>query len=497
MVFKNRYLHLGEDFYQRIAPEPVAQPELIIFNHGLAGEFAGSLREMDEQTLAQLFSGNQLHESCVPLAMAYAGHQFGQFNPALGDGRAIYLGEVTCLAGGSLDVQLKGSGPTRFSRGGDGRSALGPVLREYLLSEAMHKLGVPTTRALAAVTTGEQVAREQFVPGAVITRVASSFIRVGSFQYFAAQQDIGLIQNLADYVIERNYPELSPQENIYLAFFRAAVRRQAELIARWMCLGFIHGVMNTDNMSVAGETIDYGPCAFMDFFRYDQTYSFIDKRGRYAYQQQPAIGLWNLTRLAEALLPLFDEDVDIAVEQATSVLETYTPAYEAAWLSGMRAKLGLTAIRDDEQDKSLADALLDVMAESRADFTLCFHALSQLDRQADDKDQALRALFSKSDAPDSPHTIEGWLKRWRLRLELESETDLDRQARMRAANPMYIPRNHQVEAVIRAAEDHHNFEPFHALHEVLQKPFDYQKGKDAYLQPPKPEEEIKNTFCGT
>ncbi|MDH5693197.1 MAG: YdiU family protein [Gammaproteobacteria bacterium] len=491
MIFTNRYLELGEEFYQQTSPQPVAQPSLIIFNHELAKEFAGSLSTFDEHMLTQMFSGNQVHESSVPLAMAYAGHQFGHFNPQLGDGRAIYLGELTRLEGGSMDVQLKGSGRTRFSRGGDGRSALGPVLREYLLSEAMHKLGVPTTRALAAVSSGEQVWREQKIPGGVITRIASSFIRVGTFQYFAAQQDLDSLQKLADYVLECNYPEHSNGEDKYLALFKAVVTRQAQLIAKWMCLGFIHGVMNTDNMSIAGETIDYGPCAFMDYFRYDQVYSFIDKRGRYAYQEQPSIGLWNLTRLAEALLPLFNEDVDVAVEQATSILKGFAPHYDAAWLINMRSKLGLTASVNDAEDKSLVEGLLNTMAESEADFTLAFHHLSQMDASANEKDESFHGLFSNSEK------IKDWLRQWRKRLELETQTDTERQAQMGAINPVYIPRNHQIEKVIRAAEDNNNFEPFHELHTVLENPFTYQQGKDTYMQPPKPGEVVVNTFCGT
>ncbi|MDH5767330.1 MAG: YdiU family protein, partial [Gammaproteobacteria bacterium] len=344
MNFKNRYLALGEGFYQKINPTPVAKPRLIKFNHQLAA-LTGALSDaVDEQFLADVFSGNVIHQSCQPLAMAYAGHQFGHFNPELGDGRAIYLGELDLLSGDSMDVQLKGSGQTRYSRRGDGRAALGPVLREYLLSEAMHQLGVPTTRALAAVTTGEQVARDSLLPGGVITRTASSFIRVGSFQFFAMQDDEVSIKKLADYVIERNYPQSLEAQNPYLAMFEAVVLRQAKLIAQWMHFGFIHGVMNTDNMSVAGETIDYGPCAFMDFYHPHQVYSSIDRHGRYAYDNQPDIGVWNLSRLAETLLPLFDADSDKAVELAQGILEKYVHAYGNEWLNGFRAKCGLMVV---------------------------------------------------------------------------------------------------------------------------------------------------------
>lgn len=499
MAFKNRYLDLGEGFYQKTPPEPVANPALIIFNRELAAEFAGLLNELDDQTLAEMFSGNSVHDSCEPLAMAYAGHQFGQFNPQLGDGRAIYLGELERVDGGAststMDVQLKGSGPTEYSRSGDGRAALGPVLREYLVSEAMHMLHVPTTRALAATTTGEKVARDKFLPGGVITRVASSFIRVGSFQYFAAQKDLASIQKLADYVIERNYPELAPgpaqQDNPYPGLLAAVVERQAKLIAQWMQLGFIHGVMNTDNMSVAGETIDYGPCAFMDVYRHAQVYSYIDRMGRYAYNQQPSIGMWNLTRLAECLLSLFDDDTDTAVEMAKGILQKYFSVYEDAWLTGMRAKCGLTTVGDKDSDKVLIESLFDIMADNSADFTLTFYNLSQLDAQANEKDAPLRELFA------GPEAIDVWLVRWRERLAIERQSDSERQTLMQSVNPVYIARNHQIEAVIRAAEDRNDFAPFRALHEVLQNPFQYQPGKDAYMLPPKPEEEIENTFCGT
>lgn len=495
MVFKNRYLDLGEGFYQKTPPEPVANPAMIIFNRELAAEFAGSLNEFDDLTLVEMFSGNRVHNSCEPLAMAYAGHQFGQFNPQLGDGRAIYLGELervhASTSSFTMDVQLKGSGPTEYSRSGDGRAALGPVLREYLVSEAMHKLNVPTTRALAATTTGEKVARDKFLPGGVITRVASSFIRVGSFQYFAAQEDLAAIQKLADYVIERNYSDLKQKDNPYPGLLEAVVERQAKLIAQWMQLGFIHGVMNTDNMSVAGETIDYGPCAFMDTYRHAQVYSYIDRMGRYAYNQQPSIGMWNLTRLAETLLRLFDDDTDAAVEIAKSILQKYFTVYEDAWLTGMRAKCGLTAVGDKEHDKTLLESLFNIMADNSADFTLTFYTLSQLDAQANEKDISLRELFA------SPQAIDAWLIRWRERLATETQSDSERQSQMQSVNPVYIPRNHQIEAVIRAAEDRNDFAPFHALHEVLQNPFQYQPGKDAYMLPPKPEEEIENTFCGT
>ena len=490
--FNNRYVTLGEDFFDRTHPTPVKKPELIKFNDALASELGISTDQVAASGAA-VFSGNTLPEGAEPLAMAYAGHQFGHFSPQLGDGRALLLGEVNGPDGARYDIHLKGSGPTRFSRNGDGRSALGPVLREYLVSEAMQKLNVPTTRALAAVTTGEPVARERLLPGGVITRVASSFVRVGTFQYFAARDDYDAVQQLADYVIEKNYLQLGDHENSYVAFLEAVVERQAALIAQWMQLGFIHGVMNTDNMSVAGETIDYGPCAFMDAYHHNQVFSSIDRHGRYAYSNQPSIGLWNLTRLAEALLPLFDEDPQAAVDAAQDVLETYRGRYESVWLAGMRAKFGLTACSDVkvDDDKTLIEALLEVMDESRADFTLTFYHLSRLADQPSNRDKGLTNLF------DDPAQIDAWLEKWRQRLSLETQGNEARQAAMQAINPVYIPRNHQIEAAIRAAEDHGDFSVFHALHTVLQDPYALQAGKESYMQAPQPEEVVEYTFCGT
>ncbi|MFC1772277.1 YdiU family protein [Pseudomonadota bacterium] len=490
--FDNRYVTLGEDFFERSNPTPVKKPELIKFNEALARELGISTDQVAALGAA-VFSGNTLPEGAEPLAMAYAGHQFGHFSPQLGDGRALLLGEINAPDGARYDIHLKGSGPTRFSRNGDGRSALGPVLREYLVSEAMQKLNVPTTRALAAVTTGEPVARERLLPGGVITRVASSFVRVGTFQYFAARDEYDAVQQLADYVIEKNYFQPGDHNNPYVAFLEAVVERQAALIAQWMQLGFIHGVMNTDNMSVAGETIDYGPCAFMDAYHHNQVFSSIDRHGRYAYSNQPSMGLWNLTRLAETLLPLFDEDPQAAVDVAQEVLETYRGRYESAWLAGMRAKCGLSACSNvkADDDKTLLEALLEVMDESRADFTLTFYHLSRMADEPSEQDNDLRNLF------DNPAQIDVWLEKWRQRLSLEAQSNEARQEAMQAINPVYIPRNHQIEAAIRAAEDHGDYSVFHALHAVLQDPYVHQEGKDSYMQAPQPEEVVEYTFCGT
>ncbi|KPK12049.1 MAG: hypothetical protein AMJ68_03700 [Acidithiobacillales bacterium SG8_45] len=492
--FNNRYVNLGEEFYARTRPAPVIRPTLIKFNEELATAIGMSPVPLDPDTIAAVFSGNVIPEGAEPLAMAYSGHQFGHFNPSLGDGRAILLGEVTGPSGANLEVQLKGSGQTQFSRNGDGRAALGPVLREYLVSEAMEKLGVPTTRALAAVATGEEVARERPLPGGVITRVARSFVRVGTFQYFAMRGDEEAVKKLADHVIGHVYPEAAKADNPYQALLKVVVDRQASLIAQWMQLGFIHGVMNTDNMSIAGETIDYGPCAFMDAFDHNRVFSSIDRDGRYAYHNQPGIGLWNLTRLAESLVPLLADTGEQGVVVAQEILQTYVDTYIYRWLTGMRAKLGLTENVDDAikaDDKSLVEALLVVMEEGHADFTLTFSSLSQLGEQPGENDGAFTSLF------DDPAQADEWLAQWRQRLSHEPHDDKARQSGMRAVNPVYIPRNHQIEAAIRAAEDHGDFSVFHELHEVLQNPFTVQSGKERYKQPPEPEEVVTKTFCGT
>ena len=495
--FNNQYVNLGDAFYVKTRPTPVAKPELIKFNDELASTLGLSVTRFNSTEGAELFSGNAIPEGAEPLAMAYAGHQFGRFIPQLGDGRAILLGEISSSDGVSFAMQLKGSGRTVYSRGGDGLAALGPVLREYLVSEAMEKLGVPTTRALAVVTTGEQVARERLIPGGVITRIASSFVRVGTFQYFSARGDVDAIKKLADYVIEHNYPFVNDSTNSYVAFLQAVVDTQASLISQWMQLGFIHGVMNTDNMSIAGETIDYGPCAFMDAFDHHQVFSSIDRDGRYAYSNQASIGLWNLTRLAESLVPLLEEDTDAAVNIAVDILQTYEASYQQYWLAGMRAKCGLTAIQGDanqdssKEDKMLIEALLDTMAENQADFTLTFFYLSRLSSESAEQDTELRNLF------DAPEQFDDWAVKWRKRLHKETLSEEERQANMQTVNPVYIPRNHQIEAAIRAAEDHGDFSVFHELHGVLQNPFVQQKGKQHYMQPPEPDEIVKHTFCGT
>ncbi|GMR01459.1 MAG: YdiU family protein [Gammaproteobacteria bacterium] len=493
--FSNQYITLGKTFYTKTSPSPVTSPEMVGFNENLCEVLGLSSADLNSSEGTAVFAGNLIPDGAEPLAMAYAGHQFGHFNPQLGDGRAILLGELVGPDGNRFDMQLKGSGRTFYSRDGDGRAALGPVLREYLVSEAMAKLGLPTTRALAAVTTGEDVARERLLPGGIITRIATSFVRVGTFEYFSSRGDVEAIHKLADFVIDRNYPQARDSINPYVALLKGVVDKQAALIAQWMQLGFIHGVMNTDNMSIAGETIDYGPCAFMDAYDHDQVFSSIDRHGRYAYSNQPSIGLWNLTRLAESLLPLLAENTEAAVAVAKDVLKTYVETYDNNWLACMRSKCGLTENTDETSkadDKVLIEELFNIMAENNADFTLTFFYLSRLSSQGTTaQDRDIRSLF------DNPAQFDNWTLKWRKRFTEESISDEERQAKMCAVNPVYIPRNHQIEAAIRAAEDNNDFSVFHALHDVLQDPYVQQEGKEDYMLPPKPDEVVKQTFCGT
>src|ERR1700677_94657 len=441
-VFSNSYARLPEHFFARRSPTPVAKAHLIKFNESLASELGLDTRALEPDELAAIFAGNVILPGADPIAMAYAGHQFGTFVPQLGDGRAILLGEVVNRRGERRDIQLKGSGPTPFSRRGDGRAALGPVLREYLVSEAMHALGIPTTRALAAVLTGEAVFRDRLLPGAVLTRVASSHIRVGVFQYFAARGDMEAVERLADYVIDRHFPKARDSERPYLTLLQVIVERQASLVARWMRVGFIHGVMNTDNTAISGETIDFGPCAFMDAYAPTTTFSAIDELGRYAYGNQPTIAQWNLARFAETLLPLLDPNPERAVELANGAISAFTSRFQERWLTGMRNKLGL--FTDEEGDLELAHALLRAMHENAADFTLTFRRLCDA-AAGQNADANVRALFA------NPAACDTWVARWRSRLAAE-ELEPDARARaMRSVNPAFIPRNHRVEQALDAA----------------------------------------------
>ena len=485
-VFQNTYTGLPDRFYARIAPTPVMAPRLLALNRPLAADLGLDANWLASADGLDMLSGRNLPEGADPIATAYAGHQFGNFVPQLGDGRAVLLGEVVGRDGRRRDLQLKGAGPTPFSRRGDGRAALGPVLREYIVSEAMAALGIPTTRALAAVLTGEKVQRETMLPGAVLTRVASSHIRIGTFQYFAARGDGEAVRQLADHVIARHYPDLAGAERPYLALLDAVIGRQAALVARWLCVGFIHGVMNTDNMSIAGETIDYGPCAFMDAYDPATVFSSIDEGGRYAFGNQPRIALWNLTRLAECLLPLFDETEEKAIAAAQDALGGFAARFDAPFHEGMRAKLGLVAPQDG--DSALFGTLLTVMASSSADYTLTFRALCDA---ADADASALRALFA------DPSGIDAWLVAWRERLAHDPQSDEARRIAMRAVNPAVIPRNHRIEAIIQAAIRRDDFGPFDELVKVLARPYDDQPELAGYRLPPEPDERVLQTFCGT
>jgi uncharacterized protein YdiU (UPF0061 family) len=483
---QHSYAALPSRFFARVSPTPVPDPKLVVLNHALVREL-GLDPEALEPEAAAMLCGNRIPEDADPIAMAYAGHQFGGFVPSLGDGRAILLGEIKGRDGILRDVQLKGAGLTRFSRGGDGRAALGPMLREYLISEAMHALGVPTTRSLAVVTTGEQVFREGALPGAVLTRVAASHIRIGTFQYFAARGDEDGVRALLEYVIARHYPEARDGEVPALSMLKAVAQRQAALIADWMLLGFIHGVMNTDNMSVAGETIDYGPCAFMDEYDPNTVFSSIDHRGRYAFANQPAIAQWNLARLAETLLPLIDPETEKAVALATEVLQPFMAEFEARYLAGMRRKIGLAAARDGEAE--LIKRLLALMRQSHTDFTLTFRRLALIAQRPQEAPR-LRESFAQ------PADIDSWLRDWRTFLAQDIQSFEERIAGMRAANPAYIPRNHRVQAALDAAEAG-DYRPFRTLLEVLQHPFEEQPQRSEYAEPPRLEERVQQTFCGT
>lgn len=483
LKFDNTYTGLPEQFFARVKPARVPEPELIKFNRELAIRLGAKANAYSDNGLARIFSGQDLLPGSDPIALAYAGHQFGHFVPRLGDGRALLLGEVITPSGERFDLQMKGSGQTPFSRGGDGKAPLGPVLREYLVSEGMHHLGLPATRALAAVATGENVYREKAQPGAIITRAASSHVRVGTFEYFEARQDLENLKKLTDYCIKRHFPEIRHKSDSYLLFFQEVARAQVELVTGWMAMGFIHGVMNTDNMSIAGETIDFGPCAFMDSFRFNQVFSSIDQFGRYSYSNQARITLWNLSRLANSLVPLVKNGSGRAAEEFQSELSAAGTFFEERLHQKMGQKLGLFNTR--AQDWKLITKWLQHLESHGLDYTLSFRVLSNL---VDNED--VKALFD-----DTPN-LRDFLREWRKRVH---EQDMDIQTikeRMDKANPVFIPRNHRIEQVI-AAGLQGDFSLFHEMNEVLKKPFEDRKEFEAYKTPPAPHEAVQATFCGT
>ncbi len=472
MKFINSYAQLPEHFYAKIKTSSVPEPELIAWNEDLANHLGLNELGADEARLAHIFSGNEPLPGGKTIALAYAGHQFGHFVHQLGDGRAALLGEIVSPVDGiRYDIQLKGSGQTPFSRNGDGKSSLGPVIREYLLSEAMHRLGVPTTRALAAVSTGEDVVRETREPGGVLTRVASSHIRVGTFQYFASRDDKVALKELTNYAIARHYPDVASTEQPVLAFFSAVVEKQARLVAHWMALGFIHGVMNTDNSAISGETLDYGPCAFMDEFHINKVFSSIDQHGRYAYGQQANMAQWNLTRLAECLMMLDGEQEDYE-----SLLDQFLPAFENHYFTLMSKKLGLTNLVDGDFD--LITAWLQHLQDDQLDYTLSFQQLSTC---LGNTESSAFSVFET---------------RWLQRIDQQAGGREEAGRLMASSNPVVIPRNHQVERAIQAAFEN-DFGIFNELRQVLAEPFSQQPGFEHYSNPPQPYERVMRTFCGT
>ena len=482
--FDNSYTRLPKAFFVKQKPTPVKAPHIVLFNQPLAatlGLNAGALLE-DEASLA--FSGNTIPAGAEPIAQAYAGHQFGHLN-MLGDGRAILLGEHLTPEGNRYDIQLKGAGVTAYSRRGDGRAALGPMLREYIISEAMYALGIPTTRSLAVVTTGESVYRDSILPGAILTRVASSHIRVGTFQFAAAQDDPGVIRSLADYTLNRHFPEYINSGNKYLSLLNAVIDNQAKLIAQWMHVGFIHGVMNTDNMSICGESIDFGPCALMDNYDPGTVFSSIDQQGRYAFGNQPPIAQWNLTRFAETLLPLMHQDIEEAIRLAENALKAFADKYQQYWLAGMRAKLGL--FKEKPDDLALVEELLSCMKEYHMDYTNTFRDLSS-------------SLNASGSIPVEENIVTpdftAWQHQWRKRLSSQTESLDDAIALMLKTNPAVIPRNHQVEAALSAAESG-DFTVLEKLLEVLSQPFKEDASRTSYRTPPLPTAMPYKTFCGT
>ncbi len=486
--FDNTYARLPARFSARVLPTKVPAPRVVMVNRGLAELLGLDADALASPEGAQVLAGNAVPEDADAVALAYAGHQFGGFSPQLGDGRAILLGEIVGRDGRRRDVQLKGAGRTPFSRGGDGRAALGPVLREYVVSEAMAALGVPTTRALAAVTTGAIVAREEMLPGAVLTRVAASHIRVGTFEFFAARDDREALATLASYALARHYPDAVGSSNDASALLERVVAAQAELVARWLGVGFVHGVMNTDNTSVSGETIDYGPCAFLDEYDPKKRFSSIDRGGRYAFANQPPIAQWNLARLAESLLPLLDDNEERAVVLATERLDRFPELFGAAYGRVMRAKVGLT--RDDPGDLALVADLQSRMAANVVDYTVFFRALC--DAAADDgADDEVADLF------DEPGAFHEWAAAWRHRLATEDVAPAERAAAMRRANPALIPRNHRIEEAIQAAMRRDDFGPFETLVRAVERPFDDVPEFVHLREPPAPGERVTATFCGT
>jgi serine/tyrosine/threonine adenylyltransferase len=490
-IFDNTYARELDGMAVAWQPAASPAPGWLRLNRALAAELGLDADALESDAGLAVFAGNAVPDGAQPVAQAYAGHQFGGFSPQLGDGRALLLGEIIDHQGQRRDIAFKGSGRTPFSRGGDGKAAIGPVLREYLISEAMQALGIPTTRTLAAVSTGETIYRERPLPGAILTRVAASHVRVGTFQFFAARRDTARVRRLADYVIARHDPDLAGQDDRYLALLQRVAERQASLVARWMGVGFIHGVMNTDNMTISGETIDYGPCAFMEAYDPATVFSSIDHQGRYAFGNQPGIAQWNLARLAETLLPLIDDDSDRAVALATEALDRFPDRFDGHWLAVHRGKLGLKPLAGaDEPDRALINDYLQLLHTQQVDFTLGFRRLSGVLRG---QPQALQALFGEGQP-----ALSAWLVRWQTRLQAHGPAILDVSAQMDRTNPVYIPRNHLVENALDAATESRDLRLFDRLLAVITRPWD-ERAEDALCALPAPADQTVGyrTFCGT
>ena len=486
--FDNSYSKLPDIFFERINPVAVKEPSLIQFNDPLAKEIGLNL-EKNENLFSVIFSGNKILKGSEPIALAYAGHQFGHFVPQLGDGRAILLGEIINNDGRRFDIQLKGSGQTRYSRGGDGRAPLGPVIREYIISEAMHALDIPTTRSLAIVATGEMVSRETLLPGGILTRIASSHLRVGTFEYFAAFKDLKNLKLLTDYAINRHFPNIKNDDDFrYQIFLKLVCENQASLIAKWMHVGFIHGVMNTDNTSISGETIDYGPCAFMDNYDPNTVFSSIDHHGRYAYGNQPNIAQWNIACLGQCLLPLINTERNKAIEIVEEILDGFADAFRKYWLNGMYKKIGL--LENKKNNHILLDELLRLMEKDKSDFTLTFRYLSNLVEEENNNSLFKQQFLSKNE-------IDSWLVKWKECLKKEGNSEKEIKKLMLKVNPAFIPRNHQVEKAIYEVINNYDYSYVNRLIELLNKPYNYQPDNLEYMNPPDNYDQNYQTFCGT
>lgn len=485
--FKNTYVKLGKKFYTKTNPIPVKDPKLIDFNYLLASELGVNIQNLSSKEIAEIFSGNKIFVGSEPVALVYAGHQFGQFVPQLGDGRAILLGEVIDKQGSLRDIQLKGSGKTPYSRQGDGRAALGPVIREYIISEAMYALRVKTTRSLAIVTTGEKVLRETLLPGAILTRIAASHIRIGTFEYFKAQNDLDAIRTLADYAIDRHYPKAKEASDSYYTFVEEVMKSQISLIVDWMRVGFIHGVMNTDNMSISGETIDYGPCAFMDHYHPNKVFSSIDDYGRYAFGNQANICIWNIVRLYQSLIPILHIQEKLTEDNIISdLISLFTSTFNQKWLEMMGKKIGI--IHSVKEDLELIQELLKTMQEHEMDYTLTFRYLTHI---VNYNEWPYGSFFS------TPEILKDWMQNWRIRIEKQDIPNEKLYELMAQVNPAFIPRNHIIEKVIKTADIDNDFTEMKKLITVLSNPYNEQKESIMYMRPPLPNEIVSETFCGT